>query len=249
MPIKNSALIEKRSNFKKDDWRGHPSSTKPRFSDRFSNISDDPRKNRTASVRNKSLEGVDIFSCYGEKYRLLKESTWIWFNLNCINETLSVVISITWFMQLDLNYKSTESSYLDVIDSLVARGRLKWRISEPVINNICRFQVARTSFRTPQVAHLFREGNATFHPWEECSLYTHYIGIRYPVESFQRLDKLCMSFPCLAFSTFGKAWEFNTVLPDSSIHFACCAEGQRTGDFSFWMLLFIVASGPINVGV
>ena len=75
MPIKNNIFLEKRSNLKRDDWRGHPSSTKPRFSDRMDRISEESRKSQTATVRKKSLENMDIFNCYGEKYRLLKEST------------------------------------------------------------------------------------------------------------------------------------------------------------------------------
>ena len=37
----------------------------------------------------------------------------------------------------------------------------------------------------------------------------------YPVESYQRIEKWCMLFPCLAFSTSGKSKGVtHTVLPD-----------------------------------
>lgn len=70
MPIQ----IEKRSTFKKDGWRGHPTSTKPKFSEGLANSTKDRKKDRTPGAGN-SLEYADMFNGYGEKYTMLKEST------------------------------------------------------------------------------------------------------------------------------------------------------------------------------
>ena len=41
------------------------------------------------------------------------------------------------------------------------------------------------------------------------------VGVRYPVGSYQRLEKWYVLFPCLAFSTSGKSLGMkHTVLPD-----------------------------------
>ena len=70
MPIQ----IEKRSTFKKDGWRGHPTSTKPKFSEGHSNSTKDRKKGRTSGA-GKSVEYAEVFSSYGDKYTMLKEST------------------------------------------------------------------------------------------------------------------------------------------------------------------------------
>ena len=75
MPIKTSIFVDKRQNVRKDDWRGHAISSKPRFSNGIAGISEVARKSQTATVRKSSLENIDIFNCYGEKHRLLEEST------------------------------------------------------------------------------------------------------------------------------------------------------------------------------
>ena len=75
MPIKTSVVVDKRPNGRRDDWKGHPISSKPTFSDRIAGISEAARKSQTATIRKSSLENIDIFNCYGEKHRLLKEST------------------------------------------------------------------------------------------------------------------------------------------------------------------------------
>ena len=65
-----------------------------------------------------------------------------------------------------------------------------------------------------------------------------YAGFRYPVESYQRLGKLYMLFPCLAFITLGKSMGVkHRVLPDGQpqiISFTvlaqlCGGKGNETG--------------------
>jgi len=74
MPIKTSILVDKRSNVK-SGWSGHPSSTKPKYPTEIAGASEATRRSETSSVKKASIGNIDIFNCYGERHRLLKEST------------------------------------------------------------------------------------------------------------------------------------------------------------------------------
>ena len=66
-------------------------------------------------------------------------------------------------------------------------------------------------------------GNRTRGPVVQCSLCKRQVGVRYPVQSYQRLGKWYMIFPRLAFSTLGKSTEVkHTVLPDGQPPTVAC---------------------------
>ena len=78
----------------------------------------------------------------------------------------------------------------------------------------------------------------------ECLLCTRQVGFRYPVESYQRLEKWYMLFPCLAFSTSGKNMGVNhTVLPGDqpqTVAFTLLAQlcGQKAKESEMGAALF-----------
>eukprot|EP00794_Sanderia_malayensis_P015642 gene15642-17221_t len=72
IPIHHTMFTEKNTLLpKKDEWKGHPTSVNPTFSEKPGRCQDGRRKQDCGF--GKTLEYTDVFNCYGDKYNILKE--------------------------------------------------------------------------------------------------------------------------------------------------------------------------------